>query len=856
MIRFWILALLSGSLVIRHGVVSGAESANPASWSHETGGRVEAAGSGLAPPAATPLGQALEPRGSAILPPLSSETIDWLKHDHATAPGRAKGRLQIGVGRPLVQPIVINENTAPADKWTVLTNGWRIWQVAVVSQGAVGLRVHLQSVSLPDGAQVVMYDATNLAQSAVVCSSKDLSDIGDVWAQAVYSEQVVVECQVPPGVDLSSVAFTIAEVSHLYQLPMANSLLKDAAESCENDATCYTAWTNQEAGVALIQFVDSGQTYLCTGCLLADSNPSTSSEYFLTANHCITDQTIAATIEFYWFYQTKSCNGRAPSQGSVPRTGPGADLLTNSAASDFSFIRLRQKPPAGAFYLGWSTATPVSGETLTVVHHPNGDFTRISFGNLTGSDPDFWQVQWFSGVTEPGSSGSPLFNAKHEVIGQLYGGTSDCTNPSGNDTFGRFDETYKAIKRWIDNGALLTIITNGVGSVSPNYGGKLLQIGQTYHITAIPGSGNLFNGWSRSIVTNTPGLTFVMHSNLVLQANFVTNPFIPFKGAYTGLFREPGGAAPQSAGYFTLAATDQGKFSGTLQIGVTRYSLSGQFDLKGTAQTVARYGKATLGLQFSLGMSKGVAQLTGTISNGVWTANLAAYRSVFDGRTNIPPQAGRYTMIIPGTNDPAIGSGGDSYATVVVGNSGKISFSAVLADNTRVSQTTVLSPTGEWPLFVPAYSGKGLLFSWMKFSQTLPGLDGSLTWIKTNLSKANYYAAGFTNQSAAWGSPYIPPAAGTNILSFTNANLVLSGDDLAQNITVPVTLTAKNRATGPATNRLSFAISPSTGLFNGQVKNPNTRKMISFQGVVLQSAGIARGFFLNTDQSGSVLLEQ
>jgi len=34
-------------------------------------------------------------------------------------------------------------------------------------------------------------------------------------------------------------------------------------------------------------------------------------------------------------------------------------------------------------------------------------------------------------------------------------------------------------------------------------------------------------------------ITFLMQSNLVLQANFVTNPFTPVAGTFTGLFRKP-----------------------------------------------------------------------------------------------------------------------------------------------------------------------------------------------------------------------------------------------------------------------------------------------------------------------------
>lgn len=49
----------------------------------------------------------------------------------------------------------------------------------------------------------------------------------------------------------------------------------------------------------------------------------------------------------------------------------------------------------------------------------------------------------FIGTTEPGSSGSGLFNRRHQLIGQLYGGDASCSNPNGSDRYGALDQTWK-----------------------------------------------------------------------------------------------------------------------------------------------------------------------------------------------------------------------------------------------------------------------------------------------------------------------------------------------------------------------------------------------------------------------------
>jgi uncharacterized repeat protein (TIGR02543 family) len=74
--------------------------------------------------------------------------------------------------------------------------------------------------------------------------------------------------------------------------------------------------------------------------------------------------------------------------------------------------------------------------------------------------------------------------------------------------------------------APLTVQIIGGGAVTPDLNGVLLEIGNTYSITAQAGSGCAFVGWTGSVTTNSPTLTFVMESNLTFTANF-TDPVSP-----------------------------------------------------------------------------------------------------------------------------------------------------------------------------------------------------------------------------------------------------------------------------------------------------------------------------------------
>ena len=600
----------------------------------------------------------------AILPLVPQSAIEALKQQSALESDR---RLQIGLNRTLENPMIVNRFTTRSAEWTLMTNGWRMLAAQVASAGAVGMRLHFEKVSLPSGAQILIYDPARPTAANIVLDSQSFGTAPDLWTPTLFAEQAGIECQLPPGVDPVKVAFTISAVSHIYTAPVHPSFLKDG--SCENDVTCYPDYNQQAAGVALISYVHGGNTYLCNGCLLATTH-HTSAEYFLTARHCIGNPTAASTLEFYWLFQTRECNGAPPELTSVPKTTSGADFLA-TGISDFTLVRLRRPAPAGAYFLGWSVNRPNYGDGVVGIHHPDGGYKRISFGSFIGSDIYYWGVGWSSGVTEPGSSGSPLFNSDHQVIGQLTGGWdgpgSSCVNPGAPDQYGRFDVTYPYIKKFID--------PSGSSGGPP-----------------------------------------------------------PVAGTFYGLFYDQStGVIPGSSGALTVTTTAKGKLTGKVQMAASSYAFTGQLDMHGVAIiTVNRRDLGPLAVQLQINIDQGSDTLTGLLSDGTWTATLNGDRAVFDGKTASSVQTGRHTLIIRPNSDA--GPGGDSYGTCVVDKTGRLTFVSSLSDGTRVTQSTFVSRNGQSPLYVSLYSGQGYLFTWLTFSSTdTSDLTSQVYWNNSKL---------------------------------------------------------------------------------------------------------------------------
>ena len=192
-----------------------------------------------------------------------------------------------------------------------------------------------------------------------------------------------------------------------------------------------------------------------------------------------------------------------------------------------------------------------------------------------------------------------------------------------------------------------------------------------------------------------------------------------------------------------------------MEIGKSRYSFTGQLDVNGTATIPISKAGLTLNLQV------GNNQVTGTIGDGAtWVATVLANRAGFNAKTNPAPQAGTYTWIIPGSGDPNNTQvpQGDSYFTVTVDPSGKVSMKGSLADNTPVTESSVISADGLAPIYIPLYSGGGQILGWVTFEDTgEQDFGGLINWIKQPNVKAKFYPDGFTIETNAPARRTVPP---------------------------------------------------------------------------------------------------
>jgi hypothetical protein len=356
--------------------------------------------------------------------------------------------------------------------------GGYVWTTVIESPGASALRVHFSDVSLAPNAQLYVY---NLDGEAFGPYTAD--NTGEFWSNSVAGPVAFVQVRhfgTPSLSDLRSTHFQIADIGYLgkkHLLPLLQQLknpegdLSGAEHHCSDnapcieDASCYSgaAIDNAKLAVAHMEWISGAWIYYCSGGLLADSDGSTQIPYFLTANHCISKGKPARSLECFWGFRTASCHGSCDGIGPVPRT-LGADVLSANSTADYSFLQLWEDPPAGSFFLGWTTADAANNDGLELfrISYPLGMPQAYSEHVVDTSAPtcSSWpRGAWIYsrdtlGATEGGSSGSPVMNMNGQVVGQLSGACGAnvydvCDNVNNATVDGAFAHYFFEIDQWL-----------------------------------------------------------------------------------------------------------------------------------------------------------------------------------------------------------------------------------------------------------------------------------------------------------------------------------------------------------------------------------------------------------------------
>ncbi len=338
-------------------------------------------------------------------------------------------------------------------KWETSPAGYAIWRLRVRSANAFSLNLGFDRYYMPEGGRLFLFSPD---QSRVFgpFSPADNQEHAQLWTPIVEGDELVIEVQVPAP-QRHELQLHLSAINHDF-LGFSQLL----SGSCNLDVICGAAdgWAIVDRYRDIIQSVGlyalNGGT-ICTGFLINNTR-NDCKPYFMTAFHCGVNATNAPTMVVYWNFQNSTCRqpgspaSGGQGNGTLNLFTSGSTLLARSQASDFALVELTGQIPeaANAFFAGWNRSNQTPQDTVIAIHHPSLDEKRISF-EFDPTYPGNWGSgnqnipsgnhiivpDWDIGTTEGGSSGSPLFNRKKQVVGQLHGGAASCNNNS-YDSYG------------------------------------------------------------------------------------------------------------------------------------------------------------------------------------------------------------------------------------------------------------------------------------------------------------------------------------------------------------------------------------------------------------------------------------
>ena len=369
--------------------------------------------------------------------------------------------------------------------------GMNVWRLNVKSAGALALILYFDRFNIPDGGQLFVYNPkrTQLLGAFTSLNNNKLSTFA---TGLIYGDELTIEYDAPDKLPMPDLH--VSEVGHAYRgISDYTEPLTGFGSSgpCEVNVNCTEGlnWQREKRSVTRISVKRAGASLWCTGSLVNNTR-NDGKPYLITADHCGRGASVTDLSQWIFYFNYEGTGCPDPLTEPLLKSLTGAKMVAHggnggSTGSDFFLVLLQSDIPASynVYFNGWNRDTTHS-PSGSCIHHPEGDIKKIStytnpvipshwVGNPALSH---WRVTWSGtanghGTTEPGSSGSPLFDNQGRLIGTLTGGDSQCDSASLNlpDYYGMFSYSWdkngtdstSVLKYWLDPDSTAVTVLNG-----------------------------------------------------------------------------------------------------------------------------------------------------------------------------------------------------------------------------------------------------------------------------------------------------------------------------------------------------------------------------------------------------------
>ena len=387
-----------------------------------------------------------------------------------------ESRFQVEINLPAgsLESSEKGKNSLPYGQVMFTPDGDVMWTATIEVARSYRLRLNLSDLELPENAKI--WVASDGDEVVGPFDAGLAGPSGNLWTPSVDGPTIRLIVMLPESDPVAR--FNITRVAELFRVSSSGQPIIQPEEDetppppCLKQSLCeeLSTWPkieDAEAATGKMNVIIGGESFDCSGGLIADKDASTTKPYFLSANHCFTTQgqedtperfqEAASALEVFWDFKPDACNGTKPELSTLPRTN-GSTFKATGRPADYLLLEL-SSAPSGRYYLGYDTSLSAiaPGSTLHRIHYPGGDVahyeqTRIEDGqNCDASwanDQHVWQRSVI-GTTIGGSSGSPVMTTAGDIVGQLHGGCKNCS-PDAWTGDGRLAAYYSEVEQFLD----------------------------------------------------------------------------------------------------------------------------------------------------------------------------------------------------------------------------------------------------------------------------------------------------------------------------------------------------------------------------------------------------------------------
>ena len=448
-----------------------------------------------------------------------------------------------GVPLPVAKLVPVDYTMDNSGYRTILPGGESIWHLHLMAEDAVAIMLYYSDFYIPEGGKLFIY-STDKSQVLGAYTHRTHPSGGLFATEFVGGDELILE-YVASTTSEDKPRICISEIGYGYN----TSALREycgiatyaAPGDCNVNINCEEgdAWQNEKKSVCYTIQKIGNTNYICTASLM-NNTAEDFTPLILTACHCAYNGSWFASESdmmqwlFYFHREREDCS--SSSLTLLSKTMIGCKLMAATGmggGSDGLLVQLNDTIPEDydVFYNGWDR----SGEPAlsgVCIHHPQGDYKKISTfsdpsasytfssDEFTGDTYAHWNINFKAtvnghGITESGSSGSPLYNENKLVIVTLTGGNSSCILPRGVNLYGKLNyhwDRYKTdstrMDMWLDP------LNTGVKSLSGRFRKVIMPSPQ--NLRAVNLGYGISLAWNKPADSNTPKRYNIYRNNTKL----------------------------------------------------------------------------------------------------------------------------------------------------------------------------------------------------------------------------------------------------------------------------------------------------------------------------------------------------